>query len=109
MLWKCTVCGMIVEGENPPATCPKCGAPAEKFVALSQEDTDKIYASDKTNDLHMEIIALCHKICHLSEKGIELKLDPNCVTTFEKAKDEAWIIKQRCKAEIAAHIAKGKW
>ncbi|NIQ98415.1 MAG: NADH peroxidase [Desulfuromonadales bacterium] len=27
----CTVCGYVLEGENPPASCPQCGVPAEKF------------------------------------------------------------------------------
>jgi len=30
--WVCTVCGYIHEGENPPAECPVCQAPAEKFA-----------------------------------------------------------------------------
>ena len=29
--WVCTVCGYVCEGENPPAECPVCHAPAEKF------------------------------------------------------------------------------
>jgi rubrerythrin len=28
----CSVCGYVYEGDNPPAKCPVCGAPAEKFV-----------------------------------------------------------------------------
>ncbi|MBQ7144911.1 MAG: NADH peroxidase [Oscillospiraceae bacterium] len=31
--WVCTVCGYVYEGENPPAECPICHAPAEKFQA----------------------------------------------------------------------------
>ncbi|MBN2804230.1 MAG: NADH peroxidase [Deltaproteobacteria bacterium] len=27
----CTVCGYVHEGDAPPAKCPQCGAPAEKF------------------------------------------------------------------------------
>ena len=32
--WICTVCGFVYEGANPPAKCPQCGAPAEKFKEL---------------------------------------------------------------------------
>ena len=32
--WKCTVCGEIVEGDAPPAQCPLCKQPAEKFVEV---------------------------------------------------------------------------
>ncbi len=109
MLWKCSLCGFTNEGENPPEFCPKCGAPAEKFVQLSEEDAKKIYMSDLTNDLHMKIIELSMKIQTLADEGINLNLDPPCVSVFEKAKAEAWIMKQRSKAEIASHVGKGKW
>ncbi|MEE9150321.1 MAG: hypothetical protein V3U20_00615 [Thermoplasmata archaeon] len=31
---KCIVCNYIHEGEAPPRRCPKCGAPASKFVKI---------------------------------------------------------------------------
>jgi rubredoxin len=109
MLWKCSVCGMTVEGDDPPETCPKCGAPKEKFIKLSDEEAKKVYASDRTNDIHMEITALAMRIVALAKEGLDIALDPPCVALFTKARDEAWIIKQRSKAEIAGHISKGKW
>lgn len=36
--WKCTVCGEIVVGEQPPVACPLCKQPAEKFVELVEEE-----------------------------------------------------------------------
>lgn len=36
--WKCLVCGQIVEGENPPAACPVCKAPAERFVEIKENE-----------------------------------------------------------------------
>jgi rubredoxin len=109
MLWKCSVCGYIHEGNEAPDKCPKCGAPKEKFIALSEDDAKKIYASDRTNDIHMEIIRLAMKITELAEEGIRIKLDPPCVSVFEHAKNEAWVLKQRSKAELAGHVARGKW
>lgn len=109
MLWKCSVCGFMHDGDTPPEKCPKCGAPAEKFSALSDEDAKKVYASDRTNDIHMEIIQLAMRIKDLAKEGIEINLDPPCVALFEQAKHEAWIIKQRSKAELAGHMSKGKW
>ena len=29
--WVCGICGYIHEGDAPPASCPQCKAPAEKF------------------------------------------------------------------------------
>lgn len=108
-LFKCTVCGFISEGEEAPEKCPKCNMGKEKFVELSSDDAAKIYDSDRTNDIHMEIIALADKIVKLAKEGIDIKLDPNCVGVFEKAKEEAWTIKQRSKAELAGHVNAGKW
>jgi hypothetical protein len=48
-------------------------------------------------------------ITELAEEGIEINLDPPCVAAFEKAKQEAWVIKQRSKAELSGHMEKGKW
>lgn len=109
MLWKCSVCGMIVQGEEAPDKCPKCGAPKEKFNQLSEEDAKKVFNSDRTNDIHMEIVSLSMRIIELAKEGIEINLDPPCVALFKDAVNEAWIIKQRSKAEIAGHVGKGKW
>jgi CBS domain-containing protein len=32
MEWTCEVCGEPVRQEAPPETCPKCGAPGERFA-----------------------------------------------------------------------------
>jgi rubrerythrin len=34
----CTVCGYVHEGDAPPAKCPQCGAPAEKFVEKVEDN-----------------------------------------------------------------------
>lgn len=109
MLFKCSICGYIHEGEEAPERCPKCGAPKEKFVALTEEEAKKVYDSNRTNDIHMSIVELAMKIEKLAQEGIEINLDPPCVSLFKQASDEAWVIKQRSKAEIAGHISKGKW
>jgi rubredoxin len=109
MLWKCSVCGYLHEGDDAPDFCPKCGAPKDKFAALSEEDAQKIYASDRTNDIHMEIIKLAMKIEALAKEGIAIDLDPPCVGVFKNAKNEAWVLKQRSKAELAGHMSRGKW
>ncbi len=108
-LLRCSVCGYIHEGEEAPDACPKCGAPRDKFEELSIEAADKIYKSDRTNDIHMEILTLAGKIQKLALEGIDINLDPPCVTVFENALNDSWVIKQRSKAEIAGHMNKGKW
>ncbi|MCR4584661.1 MAG: NADH peroxidase [Lachnospiraceae bacterium] len=43
MKFVCTVCGYIHEGDNPPAECPVCKAPAEKFKA---QEGEKVWACE---------------------------------------------------------------
>ena len=38
--WRCTICGEIVTGENPPEKCPLCKQPAEKFVEVVENKLD---------------------------------------------------------------------
>jgi len=35
--WKCTVCGYIHSGNEPPEKCPLCGADKSKFILLEPE------------------------------------------------------------------------
>ena len=34
----CSICGYVHEGNEPPANCPQCKAPAAKFVEKSNEE-----------------------------------------------------------------------
>jgi uncharacterized membrane protein len=36
--WKCTVCGYIHTGEEPPDKCPVCGAPKSKFIDVTEPE-----------------------------------------------------------------------
>jgi hypothetical protein len=109
MLWKCSVCGFMHEGADAPEVCPKCASLKEVYEPMSDEDAKKVYDSDRTNDIHMQIIQLSMKIKNLAKEGIELNLDPNCVAVFKHAHTDSWVMKQRSKAEIASHVSKGKW
>ena len=39
MKYVCSVCGYVYEGEEPPAQCPICKAPASKFTVQSEDKT----------------------------------------------------------------------
>lgn len=39
--WRCTVCGYIHEGNEPPEKCPRCGSPKEVFVPYEADPEDK--------------------------------------------------------------------
>ena len=103
------MCGYVHAGDEAPDACPKCGAPKDKFVGLSDEEAEKIIKSERTNDIHMEIVGLAERIIALAQEGIEIDLDPPCVALFKAAIKEAKVIKQRSKAEMEGHMKKGKW
>ena len=44
MKWTCTVCGYTYEGLEPPAQCPQCKVPADKFVKA--EEGEKTWAAE---------------------------------------------------------------
>lgn len=107
--WRCTVCGYIHDGEGAPEKCPKCGAPREKFEALTAEKAQLIERSRTSNLLHMQLVAIMDDIKVLAEEGIDDNLDPGCVDIFKKAREQAEALTQMVKAELQAHINKGKW
>ena len=43
MKWVCQVCGHVHEGDQPPAECPVCKAPAEKFT---KQEGEKVWAAE---------------------------------------------------------------
>jgi len=46
-MWRCTVCGWLHEGENPPDHCPRCGAPAEKFELVDPREYAGLMEEDQ--------------------------------------------------------------
>ena len=42
----CTVCGYVYQGEEPPANCPQCKAPASKFVEKKEETAAPSWACE---------------------------------------------------------------
>jgi len=114
MLWrktmfKCTVCGYIHIGDEAPEKCPKCGAEKEKFEALEDEAKGLVERSAFTNDLHVGLLGLLGEVLAVATDGIEDNLDPPCVAIFTRAQNDAQELIQSIKAELAGHVAKGKW
>jgi rubredoxin/uncharacterized membrane protein len=52
--WRCTVCGYIHEGEEPPEICPVCGADRSKFVEIVAEENGKKKSKTKIDPLEPE-------------------------------------------------------
>lgn len=39
-LWRCLICGEVYEGEEPPESCPACGAPSGQFVCVNKKEVE---------------------------------------------------------------------
>lgn len=62
MQWVCDICGYVHDEEEPPDTCPVCGAPRSKFSewneeedvlgddAIDDDDFDEHYGNDDDED-----------------------------------------------------------
>jgi len=52
MQWVCDICGYVHEEEEPPESCPVCGAPQSKFTEADQgwDDDDVVPPKDKALD-----------------------------------------------------------
>jgi len=109
MLFKCSVCGFIWDGDEAPEKCPKCGAPREKFNQLEEDIANLVLKSRETNDLHMNLAKHLAIVAELAQRGLEIKLDPGCVDIFEKALKASYELRQMVKAELATHMTKQKW
>lgn len=107
--WRCTVCGYVHDGANPPEKCPKCGAPAEKFEQVEEERVKLIDRSRLSNYLHQELYSLLERVKEVGARGEQDNLDPGCVGIFRKAQSEAQVLQQMIKAELQTHVQKGKW
>lgn len=44
--WKCLVCGEIIEGPNPPESCPICGVGPEQFVEVPYEEVTYVSSAN---------------------------------------------------------------
>ncbi|MFW5637087.1 MAG: rubredoxin-like domain-containing protein [Thermodesulfobacteriota bacterium] len=44
--WRCTVCGYIHEGDEPPDECPVCGADKSMFEEVTEEEPQVFEAAD---------------------------------------------------------------
>ncbi|MBO6111631.1 MAG: NADH peroxidase [Lachnospiraceae bacterium] len=108
MSYVCSVCGYVHEGDEPPAECPVCHAPADKF---KKQEGEKVWAaehvvgvaSDAPEDIKNGLREMFNGEC--SEVGMYLAMSrvairegyPEIGAFYEKA---AWE-----EAEHAAHFA----
>lgn len=108
-MWRCSACGYVWDGEEPPDECPKCGAPKSRFSEIEAKAAELIDRSRFTNSLHMRLGLLLEEVMDVADDGIDDNLDPGCVKIFQQAMEMSEILLQSIKAELQGHMNKGKW
>ena len=108
-MWKCGVCGYVFDGDQAPEKCPKCGAPREQFTDLAGEKAELVDRSRYTNQLLAAVMGFGEELMIIGADGIEDNLDPTCVKLFQYVEKAGLEMMQMAKAEIEAHISRGKW
>ena len=104
--WVCSVCGYVYEGEQPPAQCPVCKAPAEKFVKQEGEMTwasEHVIgvAKDVPEDIKADLRANFEGEC--SEVGMYLAMSR---AAFREGYPEVGLYYEKAAHEEAEHAAK---
>lgn len=76
--WICSVCGYVHEGPNPPATCPQCKQPAEKFKEMVEDEltfvTEHVIGVAKDTDAEMKKDLNAHFMGEATEVGMYLAM-----------------------------------
>ncbi|MEE1115030.1 MAG: NADH peroxidase [Eubacterium sp.] len=106
--WRCLVCGEIVESETVPEKCPRCNAPAEKFVEVVEDEgltwaAEHVVgvASDVPEDIKADLRANFNGEC--SEVGMYLAM---ARVAFREGYPEVGLYYEKAAYEEAEHAAK---
>ena len=102
----CSICGYVYEGEEPPAECPICDAPAEKFL---KQDDEMTWASEHvvgvasgvSEDILEDLRANFNGEC--SEVGMYLAMSR---VAFREGYPEVGMYYEKAAYEEAEHAAK---
>ena len=106
MKFVCQVCGYVHEGDAPPAACPVCNAPAEKFTAQSEgvawaaEHVVGV-AQGVSEDIIEDLRANFNGEC--SEVGMYLAM---ARVAFREGSPEVGLYYEKAAYEEAEHAAK---
>ncbi len=68
--WVCSVCGYVYEGDQAPAQCPVCKAPASKFV---RQDEEMTWASEHVLSKFAELLG--EVLTSSTKKNLEMRIE----------------------------------
>ncbi len=105
--WRCVVCGYIYEGDTPPAQCPQCKVPADKFEKVDEDDKSWAaehvvgVAKDVEDDIKADLKANFEGEC--SEVGMYLAMSR---VAHREGYPEIGLYWEKAAYEEAEHAAK---
>lgn len=106
--WKCLVCGEIYEGEYPPEECPACGAPADQFIEVIDEEIS--FSSSKRK----KIIIIGSGIASISAIESIRKRNPIAeIMLFSEENELPYyrilLSKKLCQSEVECELKNKSW
>ena len=107
MKWTCSVCGYTYEGPEPPAKCPQCGVPADKFVEVKEGEIEFVdehvvgVAQGVSEDIVADLRANFQGEC--SEVGMYLAM---ARVAHREGYPEVGLYYEKAAYEEAEHAAK---
>ena len=105
--WRCLICGEVVESETAPEKCPRCFAPAEKFVEIKDDSLEWAaehvlgIASDVPEDIKEDLRSNFNAEC--SEVGMYLAM---ARVAYREGYPEIGAYWEKAAWEEAEHAAK---
>lgn len=117
--FRCSICGYIHTGENPPEQCPICGAPPEKFVLLDEKEVnmnnDVSLGSKKEEDIYCDLVvvgsgaAALSAACFAAAKGLDVIVAEKASEfggTTKRSGARYWIPNNKYQEEIGIKDSK---
>ncbi len=82
--WRCLVCGYVHRGDEPPETCPVCGAPASDFEPYAESAAPETVETAKA----VRVVIVGAGIAGLSAAESVRKTSPDAPVTLLSQEDE---------------------
>lgn len=99
--WRCIVCGYVHRGDEPPETCPVCGAPASDFEPYAEQPAPEAAATAKA----VRVVIVGAGIAGLSAAESVRKTSPDAPVTLVSHEEELPYYRLNLTRLLAGEIA----
>lgn len=85
--WKCTICGYVHEGENPPEKCPICGVGPELFELIGEAPSNSPLSAEEKDAAKKAIYKMSYGMYIITSHNAEKVNGQACNTAFQITSD----------------------